>query len=90
MTSIHLFGKDEVGSGLDLDDVQASAGRQLVASLVVAIVVVAAAALVALRPSHTDSAGVSQHRFAAVQQPTFVSQPTQRVAGLVRHGIELP
>jgi hypothetical protein len=90
VTDFNIFGANQAASGLDLDDVQASAGRQLVASLVVAIVVLAAAALMALCPTHTDLADVSQHRFAAVQQPVFVSQSTQRVAGLVRHEIELP
>jgi hypothetical protein len=76
--------------GLDLGEVQASAGRQLSASLIVAVVVLATAALVAVGPSHEDSAGIAQHSFAAVQQATFVTQQTQRVAGLVRPEFELP
>jgi hypothetical protein len=76
--------------GLNLDEVRALASRQLSASLVVAVVVLAAGALVALRASHEDSAGIAQRSFAAVQQPTFVMRQTQHVAGLVRHGFELP
>jgi hypothetical protein len=74
-------------AGLDLDKVQSSAGRQLLASLVVGVIIIAVAGLIALRPVHHDSAGLALHRFASVQGPTFV---TQHVAGRIRHEIELP
>jgi hypothetical protein len=73
--------------GLDLDEVQSSAGRQFLASLVVGVVLIAVAGLIALRPVHQDSAGLALHRFASVQEPAFVSQ---HVAGRILHEIELP
>jgi hypothetical protein len=73
--------------GLDLDEVQSSAGRQFLASLVVGVVIIAVAGLVSLRPVHHDSAGLALNGVASVQEPTFV---TQHVAGRVRHEIELP
>jgi hypothetical protein len=85
-----VFDGTDSAFGLDLGEVQALAGRQLLASFVVAVIVVAAATLISFRPSHTDSAGLTFRSFAGAQQPTFVTQQTQRVAGLVRHEIELP
>jgi hypothetical protein len=73
-------------AGLDLDKVQSSAGRQLLASLVVGVIIIAVAGLIALRPVHHDSAGLAL-QVASVQGPTFV---TQHVAGRIRHEIELP
>jgi hypothetical protein len=90
MNNNQTFDEHNAAFGLDLDEVRQTASRQLLASLVVAVLVLASAALMAVRPSHEDSAGVAQQRFTAVQQPTLVTQQTKRVAGLVRHGIELP
>jgi hypothetical protein len=73
--------------GLDLDEVQSSAGRQFLASLVVGVAIIAVGGLIALRPVHPDSAGLALHRVASVEEPTFV---TQHVAGRVRYEIELP
>jgi hypothetical protein len=73
--------------GMDLDEVQSSAGRQFLASLVVGVIIIAVAGLISLRPVHHDSAGLGLHRVASVQEPTFL---TQHVAGRIRHEIELP
>jgi hypothetical protein len=85
-----VFDGADSAFGLDLGEVQASAGRQLLASFVVTVIVVSTATLISFRPSHADSAGLTFRSIAGVQQPTFVTQRTQRVAGLVRHGTELP
>jgi hypothetical protein len=90
MNKNQTFDGNNTAFGLDLDEVRQTASRQLLASLVVGVLVLASAALMAVRPSHQDSAGVAQQRFTAVQQPMFVTQQTQRVAGLARHGMELP
>jgi hypothetical protein len=48
--------------------------------VVLPFIVVAAATLISFRPSQADSAGLTFRSFAGVQQPTFVTQQTQRVA----------
>ena len=77
-------------SGLGENELQAAARRQLVASLIVALVIAAFAGLVALRPAYRETAADAPHKLAAIQQPSFVTPLGQRVAGVVQHGIELP
>jgi hypothetical protein len=82
---------ENAGIGLDLSDVQSVAHRQLAASLVVAVVIAAAAVgMTALKPAHRDTADLAPQRSAMVQQPSFVTPPGQRVAAKARHRIELP
>lgn len=81
---------DEITPGLSVGEVQSVARRQLAGSIVVAIMIAAVAGLTALKPASQDRADVGLLRSAAVQQPSFVTEPGQRVAALVRHGVELP
>jgi len=88
--SVERLEEEGIGFGLSGTEVQSVARRQLIASIIVAIVIAAAAGLIALRPAYHDAASVGPHRFAGAQQPSFATPPAQRVAGLRRHGIELP
>jgi len=76
--------------GFSLREVQSTARRQLVASLLAAVVIAAIAGLTGLRPTYRDTAEAAAHSFATVQQPSWATPPGQRVAAGARHGIELP
>jgi hypothetical protein len=65
MNNNQTFDEHNAAFGLDLDEVRQTASRQLLASLVVAVLVLASAALMPVGPSHQDSAGVAQQRFTA-------------------------
>jgi hypothetical protein len=77
-------------SGLGEDQLQVAARRQLVASLIVALVIAAFAGLVALRPAYREAAAVAPHKLASIQQPSFVTPPGAHVAALKQREIELP
>jgi hypothetical protein len=74
------------GTGMSVDALQSVARRQLIGSVVVALGVVVIAAFVAMRPAQVEASSPS-HSFAAVQQPTFV---TQHFAATKQRDIELP
>ena len=88
MANVEYF--DDEGAALSDGEIQSVARRQLIGSLVVVAVIAAVAALTAFRPVHFDIAGIAPQKSAAIQQPSFVTPPGQRVAGLVRHEVELP
>lgn len=75
------------GFGMTIGAMQSAARRQLVGSVVVAVLVVAAATLVALRPTHSD-VYASARQFHGAQQPIFAA-PAAHLAA-VKHEIELP
>ena len=91
MENAGYFDEDD-GSSLSLaaGDLQPVIRRQLVGSLVAAVLIATVAAFMALRPVHLEATASAPSRLAAVQQPSFVNAPGSRVAGLVQHRIELP
>ncbi len=54
--------------------------RQLIGSAVAAMVVILFAGFTAIRSGHDASSETSQHRFAIVQQPSFVAPGGQVIA----------
>jgi hypothetical protein len=85
-----LVDDEEMAFGLGDEEIQATAKRQFVASLAVAVVIAAAAGLTALGPVRHDSADAMQHKFALVRQPAFITSPAQQVASARRFEVELP
>jgi hypothetical protein len=81
---------EDEGAGLSDRDIQSVARRQLIGSIVVVVIIAAVASIMMVRPFHLDTVYMGSHKFAAVQQPSFVAPPGQHVAGVVRHEIELP
>jgi hypothetical protein len=78
------------GVGLTIGAMQAVARRQLVGSVVVAILVATVAGVVALRS--TDLAAPSfatAHNIRGVQQPTFVTPPEHLIA-TTKRAVEVP
>lgn len=69
--------------GLSDIDARATLRRQFIGSVVVALAVMVAAGLSAVRPSH-NVADYTSHRVSTVQQPTFVD-PADRVIALRQH-----
>ncbi|HLJ70942.1 MAG TPA: hypothetical protein VKU03_06470 [Roseiarcus sp.] len=58
--------------------------RQLIGSVVAAMVVILFAGFTAIRSGHEAAAESSPHRFAVVQQPSFVA-PAGKVIALKRY-----
>jgi hypothetical protein len=85
-----LVEDEDTAFGLGDEEIQATAKRQFVASLAVALVIAAAAGLMALGPVRHDRADAMQHKFALVRQPAFVISPAQQVASTKRYEVELP
>jgi hypothetical protein len=79
---------DDVNSGLE--DVHSVMRRQFVASVVAALLIAAIAGMIAMRPVHHETAQIGAQRYAGIQQPTFVTAPSQRLASLTKRTIELP
>ena len=77
------------GTGLSVSMVQSVARRQLVGSIVMAVIIGVFAALIALRPVHTASVAVATHGLATVQQPVLETPASDRLAAVKRH-TELP
>jgi hypothetical protein len=89
-TSNAYDGGDLVGQGgvmdpmLSAGEVRSVIRRQLIGSIVVAVAIAMFAGLTALKPSHVaENAAV--HRFAVVQQPTFVVPASERLAAWKEH-----
>jgi hypothetical protein len=80
---------EAIGFGMSAVEIQSVARRQLVASAAVAIVIALGVVFAALTPAGHDRAEVGAHKFAQVQQPTFV-KPADRVAISNPSGIEGP
>jgi hypothetical protein len=89
MSSSDYFEEDVIGPGLSDAEIQAVARRQFVASVAVAVVIACGVGLTLVMPASRDRVEAAAHRFASVQQPTFVSQTPQRSASAT-HQIELP
>jgi hypothetical protein len=61
------------GAALTVDDLRLVARRQLVGSIVVALLITAIAGLAALKPTHKEVASAPTHAFPIVRQPTFAT-----------------
>ena len=90
MANVESFGPEDVALGLSVEEVQSVARRQLIGSLVVAIVIAVATGLTALRPAYRDGAEVAAHRAPVVQQPSFAAPTGPRYSVAKRDPIELP
>jgi hypothetical protein len=78
------------GVGLTVGAMQAVARRQLVGSVVVAVVVATIAGVVALRSTHLgEPTFLTAHNVRGVQQPTFVTLPEHLIAATKR-ALEVP
>lgn len=78
-------GEDAIsGVGLSFGAMRSVARRQLIGSIVVALIITAAVGMVALRPVNSNETTVLRHSFAIIQQPTFVVLPNQRIAATKR------
>jgi hypothetical protein len=90
MEKVDRLDSDESDLGLSDPEIRWVARRQLVGSLIVALMIAAVASLMAVRPARLETVNSPPSRVAGVQQPSFVTPLGQRVAGVVQHGIELP
>jgi hypothetical protein len=91
MQNFEFVDGNGAGLGVDLTEVRSAARRQLVASMVVAVMIAAMAALIAMKPASQDLATAADgHRVAMVEQPTFVIAHPQRVAAMAPRSLELP
>jgi hypothetical protein len=89
MSSINYFEDEAIGAQ-SAAAIKSMAGRQLAASIAVAIVIALGFGLTTLLPAPHRTAEAAQHRLASVQQPTFVAAPAQRLASAKIAPIELP
>jgi hypothetical protein len=89
MSSSDFFEDDTMGQGLSDAEIRAVARRQFVASVAVAVVIACGLGVTLVLPVSRDRVEASMHRFASVQQPTFVGQTPQRSAS-IKHEVELP
>jgi hypothetical protein len=86
------FTRDEDaigGVGLSVSAVQSVARRQLIGSIVVALLIAAVADIAAQKTISRAATTAPAHGFAVIQQPTFVTLPAQRVAATKRK-IDVP
>jgi len=88
-TEAGLTEQTIAGVGLSVASMQAVARRQLVGSVVVAMLIAAAAGLTAIRPGGSHDTSRSAHDFADIQQPTFVTAPGAQMAAM-KHDFETP
>jgi hypothetical protein len=78
------------GVGLTIGEMQAVARRQLVGSVVVAILVVTVAGLVALRSTHLAGPNyTTAHNIRGVQQPSFLT-PSEHLIATTKRAAEVP
>jgi hypothetical protein len=75
---------DAMDPMLSAGEVRSVIRRQFIGSVVVAAVIAVFAGLTALRPAHVADNAAS-HRFAVVQQPTFVIPAGERLAAWKEH-----
>ena len=90
MGNVERLEDEDAALGLQVGEIQWVARRQLVGSLFVAALIAVAASLMAFRPAHHDTVDIAPHKLAGIQQPSFLTPPGARVAGIRRPGIELP
>jgi hypothetical protein len=77
------------GQDAPLEMDHSAAHRQFVASVVVGLVIMAAAAFMAIRPTHQTTQDAPRE-LAGVQQPKFVGPPGHFIAAIRRPETELP
>jgi hypothetical protein len=90
MSSIDYFEDEAIGIEQSAAAIKSMAGRQLVASIAVAVVIALGFGLTTLVPTPHRTAEAAAHRLAFVQQPAFVAAPAQRVASARLEAVELP
>jgi hypothetical protein len=83
------YSGEAMDFGLSTVEIKSMAGRQLVASIAVGVVIALGLGLATLMPPSHKYAEAVQHKLALVQQPTFVSAPAERFAS-AKSAIELP
>jgi hypothetical protein len=88
--SISYFEDEAIGIAQNAAAIRSMAGRQLVASIAAAIVIVLGFGLTTLLPAPHRTAEAAGRRVASVQQPTFVAAPAQLLAFARLAPIELP
>jgi hypothetical protein len=79
MVSVDRPNNDETTLSL-CPDIQWVAHRQLLGSMVVAVIIAAAAWITEMRPLRAETAAATPHRLTTVQQPSFVIAPINRPA----------
>lgn len=84
------LGDHETDRALSDGEIRWVARRQLAGSLVVACIIAAIAGLIAVRPTHVDTADRSTTRIAGVRQPSLAVEPGHELAGVVQHPNQLP
>jgi hypothetical protein len=78
-------GEDAIGGvGLSVGAVQSVARRQLIGSIVVALLIAAVASIAALQTMDSVATTAPAHGFAVIQQPTFMILPDQHIAATKR------
>ena len=90
MNRIEFYDDEAIAPGLTSAEVRESAKRQFVASVAVAVVIALGAGLTVLAPASRPYAETSAHKMAVAQQPSFVTPPGQRLAGIKQSSVELP
>jgi hypothetical protein len=90
MEKLDRLDDDETALGLSDPEIRWVARRQLVGSLIVAVMIAAVAGLMVARPARLDTVEAAPSRVSGVKQPSFVTAPGSRIAGLVQHRVELP
>jgi pilus assembly protein Flp/PilA len=87
----NVVGDEEVidKGRLSVGEMQGVARRQLVGSVAVAILVVAVAALTAMRPASRDATFPPAHRVTFIQQPAFMTPPGRHAAA-AKYELEVP
>ena len=77
------------GFGVTFEEMRAAARRQFVGSIVVAVLVLAAAGLTAVRTGHGYGASASVPAFHTAKAPVLEATG-EHIATAVKHTIELP
>jgi hypothetical protein len=81
--------EDVGGLGLSVGEVRSVARRQLIGSVVAAMVVAAAAGVMAVQAARHAEPYVTAHNFPVVQKPTLVTPPG-RLTAAVNRAAEVP
>jgi hypothetical protein len=89
MENVERLEEESIGFGLTTAEVQSAVRRQLIGSIVVAVMIAVAAGLVAISPVY-HTINVAPHKSAGAEQPSFVTPSGQCVVGLRQHGREFP
>jgi hypothetical protein len=90
MSGAEFIDDEEIAIGLTRNEIRLRARRQFVASLAAAIVSAGGAVSMALVPASHNYTQVAPHKFALVQQATFVTPLEHGVVSAKQSQIELP